>query len=195
MVLTPLLKKKRNKARGVILMTAQIIPINEAAEQQYQQYWRNMHTLAGRWKWMNWILDHIDDCCGKIDPPYQPVELQHEKPESVAFGKDNNLRTLWQRWLDESLKIRHHNTLALRTLLRCYQIAQESKAEAKPDKRHLPEQTLELLAAYLQEVWGVGEQEAQEAGNIDMFVKQKATIIFNGYVNREWVSVFDRSDA
>ena len=148
----------------------------------------DMSTLVGRWKWMTWIVDHIDACCGKQQPPYTPEALQNHTPKSVLSSNDDKLDAIWCRWVDDTLEARRHNTMALRTCLRCYGIASESLKEAKPDKKHKPQELKDLLLAYLHEVWDLSDEEIEDAqGNVDTFAAEKVAILTAGYISNDWL--------
>jgi hypothetical protein len=146
----------------------------------------DMSKVEGRWKWLRLVTKDIDNLA-MLEPPYQPRQLQNEYPSDIQKRKDVELIKLWNEWLDKSLKVRHDNTLRLRTLLRCYGIAREAMEAAPEGKKHIAEEVMDLLLAYLDTVWSMPKQQVMDAQvNVDDAAKKKAGIIASGYMDAEW---------
>jgi hypothetical protein len=146
----------------------------------------DMSSIEGRWRWLRKVTKDIDNLA-MLEPPYQPRMLQNEYPNDIMKRNDTELIKSWNQWLSNSIKVRHDNTLRLRTLLRCYGIAQEAMEAAPDDKKHIAEETIDLLLAYLDTVWSMSEQLVIEAqANVDDAAKKKVCIVANGYMDSEW---------
>lgn len=153
-----------------------------------------MTTPQGRWKW---LIEVAKDLGARAiqEPPYQPELLVHCTPEEIqnrCQDKRNNdakqLLRVWQKWQMDTGEIHHQNYMNLRTLLRCYGIAKESLQLAKEDKKYKAQDMLDLLTAYLNEVWDMTEAQIEEAqANVDTAARRKASIITAGYMNKEWL--------
>ena len=100
------------------------------------------------------------------------------------------LLKVWQNWVSDSLRVEHSNTLNLRTLLCCYGIAREWVELAKEDKAHVVRGMVEKITAFLQESWGLPENEVMSSLlNVDLFARRFASIHASSYMNKEWASV------
>jgi len=152
-----------------------------------------MHTPEGRWVWMAEVVKEIEERAF-LEPPYQPDSLVRTTPDYIReHWKEEGVLPLlhvWQRWVSDSLRVEHSNTLNLRTLLCCYGIAREWVELAKEDKAHVVRGMVEKITAFLQESWGLPENEVMSSLlNVDLFARRFASIHASSYMNKEWASV------